>query len=52
MTPGELLAGVSDLDSPLAGEFKSVGVEVRGVKAACAEAIARINAKLQNGGDS
>ena len=44
ITPGELVAGVSDLDSPLAGELKSVRVEVRGVKAACAEAVTRINA--------
>jgi CRISPR-associated protein Cst2 len=43
----ELVAGVGDLDSPLAGELKSVGVEVRGVKAACAQAVSRINATLK-----
>lgn len=47
ITPSELVAGVCDLDSPLAVELKSVGVEVRGVKAACAEAVTRINATLQ-----
>jgi len=42
----ELIAGVSDLDSPLAIELKTVSVKVCGVKAACAEAITTINAKV------
>ena len=42
----ELVAGVGDLESPLAAELKSVGVEARGVKAACTEVVKRINAKL------
>jgi len=42
----ELIVGVGDLDSPLAKELKTVKVKVCGVKAACAEAIATINAKI------
>ncbi len=42
----ELIVGVSNLDSSLAKEMASVGVEICGVKAACAEAIKRINAGL------
>ena len=42
----ELIAGVGDLDSPLANELKTVKVKVCGVKAACAEAVATINAKV------
>lgn len=43
---GELLVGVSDLDSQLAGQLTKQGVAVTGVKAACAKAIAVINDKL------
>lgn len=43
----ELIVGVSDLQSPLAKQFAEVGVTARGVKAACAEAINRINAALK-----
>jgi CRISPR-associated protein Cst2 len=42
----ELIIGVGALDSSLAKEMASAGVEVCGVKAACAEAIKRINAGL------
>ncbi len=42
----ELIVGAADLDSPLVGELKGVGVTVSGVKAACAQAAARINATL------
>jgi CRISPR-associated protein Cst2 len=42
----ELIVGVGDLDSPLAAELKGLGVEARGVKAACAEVVNRINSKL------
>jgi CRISPR-associated protein Cst2 len=42
----ELIAGVGDLDSSLANELKTVKVKVCGVKAACAEAVATINAKV------
>ncbi|MGO8752718.1 MAG: DevR family CRISPR-associated autoregulator [Thermoguttaceae bacterium] len=43
----ELIVGAADLDSPLVGELKGVGVKVSGVKAACAQAVTRINAALQ-----
>jgi len=42
----ELLLGVSDLDSPLAKQLGEVAVKVQGVKAACAAAVAKINAEL------
>ena len=42
----ELILGVGDLDSPLAKELKEVGINVRGVKAACIEVVAIINSKL------
>jgi CRISPR-associated protein Cst2 len=42
----ELIVGVGDLDSPLARELKEIKIEVRGVKAACAEAVTRINGSL------
>ncbi|MFZ1935824.1 MAG: type I-B CRISPR-associated protein Cas7/Cst2/DevR [Thermoguttaceae bacterium] len=42
----ELIAGIGDLDSALAKELKTVNVKVCGVKAACAQAVAIINAKL------
>ncbi len=42
----ELIVGVSDLSSPLAADLKAQGVIVMGVKAAAAEAVKRINAKL------
>ena len=43
----ELVLGVSDLESPLARQFAEVGVTPHGVKAACAEAVKRINADLK-----
>lgn len=42
----ELIVGSGDLDSPLAEELKEAGVKVCGVKAACAEAVAKINSSL------
>jgi CRISPR-associated protein Cst2 len=45
--PKELILGVSDLDSQLAKELNAKGVVVHGVKAACAEAVKRINAELK-----
>jgi CRISPR-associated protein Cst2 len=42
----ELIAGVGDLDSPLAAELKGVNVAVQGVKAACVEVMKRISAKV------
>lgn len=47
VTSDELILGVSDLGSPLAKQFSDVGVKTQGVKAACAEAITRINAELK-----
>lgn len=47
VTKEELIVGVSDLGSALAKQFSNVGVTVHGVKAACAEAIKRINAELK-----
>lgn len=43
---GELLVGVSDLESPLAAQLTKQGVAVTGVKAACAKAVSVINDKL------
>ncbi|CAN5244863.1 type I-B CRISPR-associated protein Cas7/Cst2/DevR [soil metagenome] len=43
----ELILGVSDLESPLAVQMKAAGVEVGGVKAACAAAVKKINAELK-----
>jgi CRISPR-associated protein Cst2 len=43
----ELILGVGDLDSPMAKEFKNAGVATSGVKAACAEAVNRINTALK-----
>ncbi|MHB8971144.1 MAG: DevR family CRISPR-associated autoregulator [Pirellulaceae bacterium] len=43
----ELILGVSDLDSPLAKQLAEVGVKAQGVKAACAAAVAKINAELK-----
>lgn len=45
--PKELILGVSDLDSPLAKQLADAGVKADGVKAACAEAVKQINAKLK-----
>jgi CRISPR-associated protein Cst2 len=43
----ELILGVSDFESPLAQQLKSNGIDPLGVKAACAEAVKRINAELK-----
>jgi CRISPR-associated protein Cst2 len=43
----ELILGVGDLESPLAKQCADVGIKPMGVKAACAEAIERINAELK-----
>lgn len=43
----ELILGVGDLDSPLAQQLAEAGVQPLGVKAACAAATQRINAKLK-----
>lgn len=43
----ELLLGVSNLDSPLAKQLSEASVKTQGVKAACAEAVKQINAKLK-----
>ena len=43
----ELIFGVTELDSPLADELKAGGIDPVGVKAACAEAVKRINAELK-----
>jgi CRISPR-associated protein Cst2 len=43
----ELVLGVSDLDSPLAEQFKKEGITPLGVKAASAEAVKRINGALK-----
>jgi CRISPR-associated protein Cst2 len=42
----ELILGVSDLKSPLAEQFKAIGITTLGVKSAGAEAVKRINAAL------
>jgi len=46
VTKEELILGVSDLQSELARSFAAVGVSPLGVKAACAEAVKRINQEL------
>jgi CRISPR-associated protein Cst2 len=43
----ELILGVGDLDSPLADQFKEKGISTVGVKAACVEAVKRINSELK-----
>ena len=43
----ELVVGVGDLDSPLAKQLGEVGIKPQGVKAACAAAVAKINAELK-----
>jgi CRISPR-associated protein Cst2 len=43
----ELIVGVGDLDSPLAEQFKAIGVAPLGVKAACAAAVKKINGVLK-----
>jgi CRISPR-associated protein Cst2 len=43
----ELIAGVSDLNSSVAKQLADAGVKPLGVKAACAEAVKRINAELK-----
>ena len=48
--PKELILGVSDVDSTLAGELKGKGVPVFGVRKACDEAVTRINAQLKRRG--
>ena len=48
--PKELILGVSDLDSTLAGVLKAKGVPVFGVRKACDEAVKQINAELKSGG--
>lgn len=45
--PKELIAGVSDLESKMAGLLKANGVPVFGVRKACDEAVTRINAELK-----
>lgn len=47
ITKEELIVGVSDLDSPFAKQAAEAGVKPQGVKAACAEAVKRINAELK-----
>ena len=42
----ELIVGVSALDSPLARDLKGIRVAVHGVKAACAEAVKKIDVGL------
>ena len=44
--PAELILGVGDLDSPLAKQLAAAGVKAVGNKAACAEAVKRINSTL------
>ncbi len=43
----ELVVGVGDLDSSLAKQLAAAGLAPQGVKKACAEAVARINDKLE-----
>ncbi len=43
----ELILGVGDLDSRLANQFEAAGIVPQGVKAACANAIEKINAELK-----
>ena len=47
--PKELIIGVSDLESKLAGLLKAKGVPVFGIRKACDEAVKRINAELKIG---
>lgn len=42
----EIIVGVTELDSPLAKEFVQGGIHPVGVKAACDQAVKRINAEL------
>jgi CRISPR-associated protein Cst2 len=44
---GELIAGVGDVASPLAKQLAEAGLKPTGVKAACAEAVKRINTELK-----
>jgi CRISPR-associated protein Cst2 len=44
--PTELILGVSDLNCELAKKLEKAGIPVSGVKAACTEAVKRINDKL------
>jgi CRISPR-associated protein Cst2 len=44
--PAELILGVGDLDSPLAKQLAEAGVKAVGNKAACSEAVKRINSTL------
>lgn len=46
----ELIAGVSDLESPLAMSLKNVKVKVLGVKAAAEKAVEQINSRLGSKG--
>ena len=48
--PKELILGVSDLDSKLAGELKARDVPVFGIRAACDEAVKQIQDTLKSGG--
>ena len=50
LTKDELILGMCDLDSPLAEQFKACGITPLGVKAACAEAVKQINARLKQKG--
>jgi CRISPR-associated protein Cst2 len=43
----EVVLGVADLESVLANQFREEGITTLGVKAACAEAMKRINAALK-----
>lgn len=45
--PKELILGVADKESKLATDLKAKGVAVFGVRKACDEAVARINAELK-----
>jgi CRISPR-associated protein Cst2 len=46
VTKEELILGVSDLESPLAEQFRAAGITPLGVKAASARAVQEINTKL------
>ena len=48
--PKELILGVSDLDSSLAGVLKAKGVPVFGVRTACDEAVKQMTVELKSGG--
>jgi CRISPR-associated protein Cst2 len=43
----ELIVGVTEPDSPLAKELSEAGLKSVGIKAACSEAVKRINAELE-----